>query len=278
MIALSTGSLYSYGLARVFDLAARAGFEGVEVLVDHRWDTRQPEYLRLLSREFDLPIVALHKPFDAHVPGWPDGQLGRLRRTVSLAQEVGAPVVVAHLPKRFTVVSGHLHIGRRRQFYLPLPTRRRGPYRGFITDGLESLEQQTGVTVAVENMPAKRFLGFNVNPCAYNSVAELNRFPHVTLDTTHWATWGTDPLTVYGELRSRVRHVHLSNYDGREHRSPPDGRLRLGDLLHALADDEYQGAISVECHPEALDADDESRCLTALRKAASFCLTHYERR
>lgn len=278
MIALSTGSLYSYGLARVFDLAARAGFEGIEVLVDHRWDTRQPEYLRLLSREFDLPIVALHNPFDAQVPGWPDGQLGRLRRTVSLAQEVSAPVVVAHLPKRFTIVSGHLHTGRVRQFWFPLPIRRRGPYRRFITDGLESLGQQTGVTVAVENMPAKRFLGFNVNPCAYNSVAELNRFPHVTLDTTHWATWGADPLAVYGELKSRVRHVHLSNYDGREHRSPPNGPLPLADLLQALADDSYQGAISVECHPEALDADDDEECLTALSKAASFCLTHYERR
>ncbi len=276
MIALSTGSLYSYGLARVFDLAAQAGFEGIEVLVDHRWDTRQPEYLRLLSREFDLPIVAVHSPFDAHVPGWPHGQLGRLRRTVDLAQEVGAPVVVAHLPKRFTVVSGHLHTDRARQFWLPLPIRRRGHYRGFISDGLGSLGQRTGVTVAVENMPARRFLGFTFNPCAYNSVAELNRFPHVTLDTTHWATWGADPLAVYGELKSRVRHVHLSNYDGREHRSPPDGRLRLADLLQALAGDGYQGAISVECHPEALDADDERRCLMALRKAASFCLTHYE--
>ena len=48
MIALSTGSLYSYGTARVFELAARVGYDGVEVIVDHRWDTRQPAYLRRL--------------------------------------------------------------------------------------------------------------------------------------------------------------------------------------------------------------------------------------
>ena len=38
----STGSLYRYGTARCFEFAARAGFDGVEVMVDDRWDTRQP--------------------------------------------------------------------------------------------------------------------------------------------------------------------------------------------------------------------------------------------
>jgi hypothetical protein len=45
MLALSTGSLYTYGLDRVFGLAQKAGFDGIEVLVDGRWDTRQADYL-----------------------------------------------------------------------------------------------------------------------------------------------------------------------------------------------------------------------------------------
>ena len=40
--ALSTGSLYTYGLDRVFALAAEVGFDGIEVLIDPRFDTRQP--------------------------------------------------------------------------------------------------------------------------------------------------------------------------------------------------------------------------------------------
>ena len=43
-IALSTGSLYTYGIARVFELAAEAGFDAIEVLADQRWDSRQPDY------------------------------------------------------------------------------------------------------------------------------------------------------------------------------------------------------------------------------------------
>ncbi len=276
MVALSTGSLHSYGIARVFGLAARAGFDGIEVLVDHRWDTRQSEYLRELSAGFDLSIVALHNPFSHHVPGWPDDELGRLRSTVSLAQAVGAPVVVAHLPLRLTVLRGYLHVQRVRQFQLLLPSRRRGLYHAFITHGLGSLEQETGIMVAMENMPAERVLGLSINPRWFNSPAELKRFPHVTLDTTHLATWGLDPLAVYVELKEQVSHVHLSNYDGREHRLPPNGSLPLADLLQALARDGYSGAITVECDPDALDAEDEGRCVAALRNALSFCRTYYD--
>ena len=83
MIALSTGSLYTYGTARVFELAAEAGFDGIEVLCDHRPDTRDPDYLRRLSTEHGLPIVALHNPFSHALSAWPGDQWGRLKRTVA---------------------------------------------------------------------------------------------------------------------------------------------------------------------------------------------------
>ncbi|HSR34930.1 MAG TPA: sugar phosphate isomerase/epimerase, partial [Anaerolineae bacterium] len=89
-IALSTGSLHTYGIARVFELAADSGFEAVEVLVDHRWDSRHPAYLLRLSREIGLPVVAVHSPFMPHVPGWPSDPLGRLRESAALARQLGA--------------------------------------------------------------------------------------------------------------------------------------------------------------------------------------------
>lgn len=280
MIALSTGSLYSYGTARVFALAAEAGFDGIEVLVDHRLDTRQPGYLRRLSADFELPIVAVHNPFAERVDGWPDDPLGRLHRTLRLAREVGAPLVVAHLPKRFHAFAGQLYARRPHRFWFPIPVPRRGPYRRFVASGVAALERETGIVIGIENMPSKRVLGRAFNPCCFNTPLQMERFPHVTLDTTHLGTWGLDPEAVYGRLRERVAHVHLSNYDDRagEHRSPPDGRLALGGFLEALARDGYEGAVTVECHPGALDAEDEEACLAALRRARAFCRRHYEGR
>jgi sugar phosphate isomerase/epimerase len=125
-------------------------------------------------------------------------------------------------------------------------------------------------------MPAHRILRWRINSYDFNSVTEIARFPHLTLDTTHLGTWGMDPLAVYDRLRERVAHVHLSNFDGREHRSPPDGHLPLAELLRRLARDGYQGAITVETAPDALDAEDEAECLTALRRALAFCREHFQ--
>ena len=275
MIALSTGSLHNYGTARVFELAAEAGYDGIEVLVDHRWDGRQPAYLRRLSADYGLPILVVHSPFAVDVADWPADQLGRLRRTVALAQEVGVSTVVTHLPFRLHALFGHWHGRSPRRFFLPVPLPRREPYYHFLHSGLAELEAETGVAIAVENMPLRRFLGLKLNGYWFNSLAELEHFPHLTLDTTHLGTCGLDPVTVYERLRKRVVHVHLSNYDGREHRSPPDGHLPLGDFLRRLARDGYRGVITVETGPEAMDASDEAKCLAALRRALAFCRSHF---
>ena len=276
MIVLSTGSLYTYGLARVFDLAAQVGFDGIEVLIDRRWDTRTPAYLLRLSREYGLPIVALHNPFDFDVPGWPFDQRGRLERTAALAQELGVPVVVAHLPFRVYALIVQWHGTRPRRHMLPIPWPRREPYYHLLRGGaLAEMEADLGVTIAVENMPDRRFLGLSIPLYWFNRLDLLARFPHLTLDTTHLGTWGLDPVKAYRELATRVSHVHLSNYDGREHRSPPEGRLPLDKLLRALDGDGYRGAVSVECAPDALDAEDAASCRAALERALAFCREHY---
>ena len=276
MITLSSGSLYSYGTVRVFELVSQAGYDGIEVLIDYRWDTLQPAYLRRLSADYGLPIAVVHSPFIARVPDWPNDQLGRLRRTVALAQEVGASTVVTHLPFRIHAFTGQWHGHRSRRFFLPVPLPLRAPYYHFLRNGqVAELEAETGITIGVENMPSKQLLGMRFSRYWFNTPTALSRFPHLTLDTTHLGTWGLDPLAVYEQLRERVVHVHLSNYDGREHRSPPDGQLPLADFLRCLARDGYQGAITVETNPEALNAGDEVKCLAALRRALDFCREHY---
>jgi len=274
VIALSTGSLHSYGLARVFDLAARAGYDGVEVLVDHRWDTRQPAYLRRLADDHGLPVVALHSPFLPDVCDWPGDQLGRLKQTVALAQALDVSLVVTHLPLRWCAVTGHWHAPRPRFFKSMVPVPRREPYRRFLHEGLAAFEAQAGVTVAVENMPASRCLGVRIDRHWDNHPAALSCFPHLTLDTTHVGTWGLDLLAFYEQLHGRVAHVHLSNYDGREHRLPPDGRLSLAPLLRRLAHDGYRGVITVETCPQVMHAEDEEICLGMLRRALAFCREH----
>jgi len=276
MIALSTGSLHNYSINRIFVLAAETGFDGIEVIVDRKWSTRDSTYLRHLSSECGLPIVALHTPFVPDLQNWPTSQLKRLERTIALAQELGVHLVVAHLPLRFYSMFGKLNFLGSRRFVLRIPRLRRGAYFHFVRSGrFHEIESSSGVIVALENMPAHRLLGRQINAYWFNSPAKMSRFSRMTLDTSHLGTWGLNPVEIYEQLRERVVHVHLSNFDGRDHRSPVDGHLPLATLLRRLAQDSYPGAISVECSPDALQAEDEGRCRLELAAALTFCREHF---
>lgn len=263
-ILFSTGSLWTYGTARCFEFAARAGFDGVEVMVDERWDTRQPDYLNALAARSGQPIVAVHSPFSFHTPGWPgfDDDPGRIRASVALAEAVGASIVIHHLPERF----GSLVVQwGARHARLPWPgsaAHRR--YRDWLLGEYLAVQAKTNVRLCIENMPAKRFLGRRYNTHLWNTPAALVRFTSLTLDTTHLGTWGMEPLEVYPALKGYVKHVHLSNYDGHEHRRPETGHLHLGPLLARMAADGYDGAITLELHPDALDAGKEDARVVAL--------------
>jgi sugar phosphate isomerase/epimerase len=276
MIALSTGSLYNYSTARVFDMAAEIGYDGIEVLIDGRWDTRDPVYLSRLTSHYDLPIVALHSPFVPDVHGWPTDKLKRLEQTIALANHLKVHVVVEHLPFRIYGIWGQMNFLGNKRFMLPLPVRKRDKYYHFLRkNNLSSMEMRSCVKVALENMPARKFLGLTFNPYWFNSLDSITRFPHLTMDTTHLGTWGLDPVNVYKLLEDRVVHLHLSNYDGSEHRSPVDGHLPLAELLRHMSNNRYSGVISVEASPDALQAEDEKMCREALGKALNFCRDNF---
>ncbi len=265
----STGSLYSYGLNRCFELAARAGFDGIELMVDRRWDCRQPEYLLGLADRCGLPILAVHVPLAGEiVPAWSDREPERIEQTVRLAEVLNAEVVVHHLP--FRVGLRWVRV-RTTRLPLPAPARRDG-YREWLLHDYAVFQATTRVTLCIENMPAIHGLGRRWNVAHWNTPAEIARFPNLTLDTTHLGTWGLDPAAVYDQLRGRVRHVHLSNFDGKEHRRPEAGRLRLDRLLARLAADEFAGTVTLELSPDALAAGNSDEEVAGLMAGSlAYC-------
>jgi sugar phosphate isomerase/epimerase len=145
-------------------------------------------------------------------------------------------------------------------------------YRRWLLEEYQEFQATTPVTLCLENMPVRRWLGRGWNINHWSRPAELVRFPALTLDTTHLGTWGLEPVEVYPQVQGRVRHVHLSNFDGREHRRPEDGRLRLDRFLARLAADGYRGAVSLELHPSVLEAGQpDERVATLLATSLAHC-------
>ncbi len=276
MIALSTGSLYTYDVAHVFELAKEAGFEGIEALCDQRWDTRQADYLNRLADRYHLPVVSVHSPFFANVPGWPSDEIERCKKAVALAEAVGARTVIMHLPTRFAWVQVTWPGLRSRPLFLRYPSGHDKAYLNWLGDGLAEFQATTKVTIAVENLPQRKvWFGLWKSAFHRNTPDDWAQLQHWTMDTTHLGTYGLDVLAIYERLKSRLAHVHLSNFNGKEHRLLTDGHLPLAELLQRLRRDQYQGVLTCELDPDPLGASDESVVRANLRATYEFCREHY---
>lgn len=247
-VAFSTGSLHPFGLDRTFGWAAEAGYDGVEVMMDERWDTHQDFYLRGLVERYGVPILALHPPLRRGA--WGLGPEETLVRAARLARRLEVPVVVAHPPPP----------GR------PLERWKAGSLR-------EARGQ--GVAVAVENMVRSEAGGlFRVRRRSCYLPEHLADVGDVTLDTSHAGASKVDLLRAHSVLARQLRHVHLSDSNleaGRdEHRLPGKGRLPLKPFLAALAASGYRGTVSLELKPWPLGAPDPGTILERMRAALRF--------
>ena len=247
-VIFSTGSLYTFGLERVYGWISQAGYDGAEIMMDERWDTHQEDYLRDLVERHGVPILALHAPL--RQGAWRLGPEETLVRVARLASKMEVPVVVAHPPPP----------GR------PLERWKAGPLR-------EARGQ--GIVVAVENMPQSRAGGlFRVRRKSCYLPEHLADVGDVTLDTSHAGASKVDILRAHSVLATQLRHVHLSDSNleaGRdEHRLPGKGRLPLKPLLAALGTSGFAGAVCLELKPWPLGTPDPETILERMRAALRF--------
>lgn len=247
-VVFSTGSLYPFGLERVYAMAAEAGYDGVEIMMDERWDTHQAGYLNGLAEKYGIPIQALHPPLFRGA--WDLDPEETLVRVARLAPRVGADVVVAHPPAA-------------------------GPSLPRWTKGPLSEARDQGVAVAVENMPRRSvrrlFVRRELAQCYLPE--QLAGVGDVTLDTSHLAASGVDLMQAWEVLGSQLRHIHLSdsNFTGRdEHRIPGRGRLPLREFLAALAASDYPGVVSLELKPWPLGVPKSETVLERMGEALAF--------
>src|SRR3989440_9286329 len=100
-VALSTSSVYPERTPDAFEVAARLGYDGVEVMVYTDPVSQDAEVLLRLQDYHQLPIVSVHAPsllLTQRV--WGREPWEKLRRAPDPGERVGAPGVVLHPPFR----------------------------------------------------------------------------------------------------------------------------------------------------------------------------------
>lgn len=272
-LILSTGSLYNFDVSTVMALAGEAGFDGVELMVDWRRETHHLPHLQKLTREHGLPIMAVHSPFAfMRIQGWPIDPVDTIKESVHLAEMLGARTVVVHPPGRWVRFQGIVAAPQRSwKILLPLPVVGPGWLGRWLWQELPGFQGRTRVKIAVENMPCRHFGPLKLDPFHFTQPEQLNHFQHLTFDTTHVGTRQIDLIDFYRQVKKKVAHVHLSNYNGKEHQLLNKGHLPLVKLLTELVKDRFDGSVSVELNPVSLQAEDEAILKQNLHNTVVFC-------
>lgn len=240
MITLSTDSLKGYGLNRIFRFIKEAGFDGVDLYIDPRdFDTQDANYIKELSEENGLPVVALQTSLNATAKD--------VVKAVEMAQKIGTKVIVVQPPKMFNF-----------------------KYIKWLTNEVPKIRQREGISIALENASGETFLGI-IPEQALNNLNELKKFKHAALDTTRVAQKKDDLIRVFQVLKKFLVHVHLSNVKkGKGYAMPDDGILPLESFLTKLKQEGYRGAISFKIASKFLRAGDHEKVLKNLAECKKF--------
>ena len=254
LVALSTASVFPDRVPDAFELAARLGYDGVEILVTPDAVSQDVDVLRRLVEYHGIPVLAIHAPnLLVTQRVWGREPWGKLVKAKQVAEDLGARVIVVHPPFRW-----------QREYAKDFPA------------GLARLEEDSDVVFGVENMYPLRAGGAEVAPYSPHWNPVPLDYPHVTLDVSHAAVSGSDSLEMANELGGRLTHLHLADGTGAlnrdEHLIPGHGTQPCAALLRRLASNGYTGTVVLEVNTrraatrEAREAD--------LAESLEFARTH----
>lgn len=238
-VALSTSSVWPESTAVAFEVAARLGYDGVELMVSGDPVSQDFDTLRRLVDYHQMPVVSVHSPcllISQRV--WGTEPWAKLMRSQIAAERLGAKVVVTHPPFLW----------------------QRAYAKGF-TKGIERMHDETDVVFAVENMFPQRVSG-GIEIGTYSPSWSLldADYPNVTLDVSHAAVARADSLVLLEGFGDRLAHVHLSDGSGSrndEHLVPGRGVQPCVALVQRLAAQRYSGVIVLEVNTRRAPSHEE---------------------
>jgi sugar phosphate isomerase/epimerase len=220
----STGPLFARPLDWAAGVIAEAGYDGIELMVTQDPVTQDPQRVAKAVAGAGIPVAVVHGPFLLLTRRVFDTDLIiKAERSLELAGGLDAELMIVHPPYRW----------------------QRAFHRWLLDEG-ETSARSHGTAIGVENLYPVAVRGRPVRFHRYTNPADLEPFPHVVLDTSHFGVAEVDINHAYRRLRDRAIHLHVSDNrgGGRDSHAPlGHGRLPLASFLNQVGEDVRSGRV-----------------------------------
>jgi len=257
-IIFSTGCLFYLPIKDIFELAAEAGFDGCELVINNHFE--RENYIDVVKECIKiLPVFSLHAPF-MKMATW-GNKIQSIYHTIEIAKELNIKLVNFHPPSWFQVELQFLK------------------WFNSIKD-FQKISNNRDIVITIENMPlsgARLMLA----PYILNDYKDLTEFGikknlYFTFDTTHFATFGGDVVAAFLNVfrTGRLKNMHISDYGNtKSHLFLGSGELPIVKLLSTMMRLGYDEIITLEVSPKELPRTREW-LLKAIKYQHAFLKIH----
>ena len=239
MLLISSESFPNYGLENFFLFAKKAGYDGVEIVVNENFDSQNPEYLKQLQQRVGLPILAF----------------GITRKMEGKYTEAFQNVV-----RNFPGATLNLSPPATLSFQ----------YKEWMTKIAPRLAKKYDLALCRKNMPAENLFGM-LPSRTENSLYALRQAGDVCLDLS--ALWKNNEeiIRTIAFLGDSLQHIYLSNVHQNVPYCPPqNGILPVESFLTKLAQMHYRKNFTMKIAPGQLAPGKEDETIRILVESREF--------
>ncbi len=266
-LILSTGAFPGFSVESSMSLAHEAGADGVELMLTPRSSHLDPEHVCRLEERYEIPVRSVHTTL-------------RLR---SASPEVLARDIIdsARLASRFPRCKALV-------VHTPQVQSLHDPAARAWFDAVNTavdISQRGRFSLAIENSGRS---SIKTPTWAFDHPHRLLWLTEewdlkITYDTAHAASRNWELLDTLKSFMPRIANIHLSdvaerqyrfglwNAMRRDHQLPGHGILPLDDVLLRLAQSQYDGLVTLELSPLAVQAWWRPASLKRISEAIERC-------
>lgn len=248
MLLLSTSSLTGYWLHKIFHIAKKSQYDGIDLVVDfHQFDTYNSEYIKTLIDTTGIPVISITAP---------ERKLTKkqLEEILGLADELGVETI---------------------NFY---PPHRLDKEKDWFGDSLSWIQgKYPKIIINIVNAPPKTWLFLisaygDARPETIKKITEHTALSINNVDPSS----GVDLMKTLILLGNTMNFVFLS--DKSEEKDGMflwEGNMPLESLLIKLSEVQFDGNFSLSVSPESIGAWDDELVLKYLENAKKYLYKYF---